>query len=140
MEIINAIASALTKMGLEYLFMEVGGVMILIFVYMGIRKIIKSQMRILDKMDKHNEDVEKKISHHHDTTIEKLMDNHNEIDPSHLYSKLNRFEDNVDSYQEALMNHQHEEVRSLHEVHNKVIEIDARLKSVKNCSSDKKDD
>lgn len=125
MEILNAIAAVLATMGIEYIVMEVGGVVLLFFVFFGVRKLIKLQKTILDK-----------ISNHHGTTIEKIQNNHREIDPQHLYAKFNRIEDNLDNYEEKLSIHQHEEVRQLHDVHNKVVQIDTKLDSFRtNCSN-----
>jgi hypothetical protein len=126
MELLNAVLAALDKMGLEYLVLEFGGLILLIFVFFGIRKIVKLQKINLTNLDKYYTNICKKIDDDHKITDKLIKDNHDEIDPGHLYSKINKFEDD-------LSRHQHEEVRQLHDVHNKVIQIDARLESVKIC-------
>ena len=109
MELLNLILASVERMGYSHLTLELFSAAILLFIYFGVRKINKYQKIILDKLDKH----------------------HDEMDPPHIYSKLNRFEDNLDKYQENLKEHQRDEVKQLHDVHNKVTEIDARLKSVR---------
>jgi hypothetical protein len=126
MEILNAVLAALDKLGLEYLILEFGGIILMIAIYFGMRKNNKLHTVILDNMDKHHKEVADKINNHHDKTVETLQNNHDEIDPAHLYSKINKFEDD-------LTTHQHEEVRLLHDVSKTVTKIDARLESVIVC-------
>ena len=133
MDILNAVLAALSKLGLEYLILEMGGILILVFMFFGVRKMINLQKINLANLDKYYENVCKEIKNHHDTTIDKIQEYQKEIDPEHLYSKLNNFEDEMEKFHVGLRHHQHEEVRQLHDVHNKVVQIDARLESVKLC-------
>jgi hypothetical protein len=107
MELLNLILASVERMGYSHLTLELFSAAILIFIYLGVRRINKFQKIVLDKLDKH----------------------HDEMDPAHMYSKLNRFEDNLDA-------HQHEETRLLHDVSTNVVKIDTKLDTIKLCKED----
>lgn len=126
MDIFNAVLAALSKLGLEYLILEAGEIILLIFMFFGVRQMIRLQKVNLANLDEYYVKVCEKINNHHDKTIETLQENQNEIDPAHLYSKINKFEDDLST-------HQHEEVRLLHDVSKSVTKMEARLESVRVC-------
>jgi hypothetical protein len=126
MDILNAIAAVLSRMGLEYVAFEIGGVILLFLVWLNVRKILKNQEK--RKTDINN--IFRKIQEHHDSTIEILNKHHREIDPPHLYSKFNKMEDNLDQ-------HETEEVRLLHDISKGVAKIDATLTATKSCYNHK---
>ena len=126
MDIFNAILAALNKMGIEYLILEVGGIAILLLIYLSIRKMVRMQKANLANLDKYYEEVCKKIQDHHDKTFENLQNHQKEIDPEHLYSKFNKLEDNLDK-------HESEEIRLLHDISKGVTKIDATLQAKASC-------
>ncbi|MBC8427390.1 MAG: hypothetical protein H8D97_00715 [Proteobacteria bacterium] len=105
--IINALAAALTKMGLGYIFLELIGLVILLLVFFNLQRVVKLQSTILKKINI----------------------NYNELDPPHLYSKLNRFEYSLEAYEKKLSEHQHEETRLLHKVSTDIVKVQTILEN-----------
>jgi hypothetical protein len=120
MGMLDAVLAALDKMGLEYLILEFGGILLLLYMAWTIRKMVKLQKINLRNLDKYYAKVSEKIGNHHEGVIKLINVNQDEIDPAHLYSKINKFEDD-------LSRHQHEEVRLLHDVSKTVSKMEVRL-------------
>jgi len=107
MEIINAITVSLAKYGMEHLILMFILLFINILLYLGVRRLNAILRVVLDRVN----------------------NNYKELDPSHLYSKLNRFETDLEVHQSEETRQHNDIGLTVHKIDNTTNRIEAVMLS-----------